>query len=405
MSTQTATTTLGGLQSAKATDLYAYAKNTLDPIIQPMIAKLMLEQPTDPIHAMIEHLQSIYSTSQLYSNKSYDGIDEKQSDELPTLPINDDTIQLPKSRARRAGISAEPVNTTSDHIAHTTLRVIHKSADDILNIKNAIKNNILFNHIDNDSMNIVINAMERKIYQPNDTIIRQGDCGDEFYVLSEGICDCYVNQNKVKQYIAGESFGELALMYNCVRQASIIAQSGVSVWAMDRHTFHTVLMKTTVTKRLQYESFLQNVPILQTLDKYECSKIADVLQSRTYNTNDVIIEQGDINDRRFFILESGECKAYKLLNNSDKPSDVYTYNKQGDYFGELSLINDQPRQASVICTCDNTTVVSLDRDSFIRLLGPAETLLKRNTEVYQTIEKQIAASQQNTVNEDAPVQT
>jgi cAMP-dependent protein kinase regulator len=65
------------------------------------------------------------------------------------------------------------------------------------------------------------------------------------------------------------------------------------------------------------------------------------------------------------------------MNPGDKPTDVYNYKKPGEYFGELSLIKDAPRAASIICKTD-ATVVTLDRYSFKRLLGPIEEILKRN---------------------------
>lgn len=254
-------------------------------------------------------------------------------------------------------------------------------------------------------MNAVINAMEQKQYNTNDVIIQQGDNGNEFYVLASGLCDCYVNDKFYKQYTPGESFGELALMYNVVRQATIRATTTVSLWAMDRLTFQTVIMSNTIKKREQYESFLSNVQILQSLDKYELSKIADALVSQTYNKNEYIIKQGDTNDNKFYILVSGSCKAIKILPDTDGEAlDVYTYNKQGDYFGELALINDQPRQASVICTEDNTTVISLDLDSFVRLLGPVDKILKRNSEEYTKIDKKVSDNRRATLRQNFSVQ-
>lgn len=54
----------------------------------------------------------------------------------------------------------------------------------------------------------------------------------------------------------------------------------------------------------------------------------------------------------------------------------------GDYFGERALIKNEPRAANVIAKTQ-CLVVSMDRHSFKRLLGPLEELLKRNMDIYE----------------------
>ena len=71
----------------------------------------------------------------------------------------------------------------------------------------------------------------------------------------------------------------------------------------------------------------------------------------------------------------GECEALK-------DSQVVKSYQVGDYFGERALLKNEPRAASVVSKGDSV-VVSLDRHSFKRLLGPIEQIMKRNMEVYE----------------------
>ena len=60
---------------------------------------------------------------------------------------------------------------------------------------------------------------------------------------------------------------------------------------------------------------------------------------------------------------------------------VFEY-KEGDYFGEIALVKNTVRQASIKAVSD-CRVVSIDRDAFKRLLGPMEDILQRNMDKYK----------------------
>lgn len=80
------------------------------------------------------------------------------------------------------------------------------------------------------------------------------------------------------------------------------------------------------------------------------------------------------------MVEEGELRATKSKEGQPEV-EVMRY-KPGDYFGELALLKNQPRAANIICLTDCTLVV-LDRESFKRMLGPIEDILKRNAEIYE----------------------
>jgi len=80
------------------------------------------------------------------------------------------------------------------------------------------------------------------------------------------------------------------------------------------------------------------------------------------------------------MIIEGEAIATKTLEPGQPPKEVMKY-KPGDYFGELALLKNEPRAANVIAT-QKLKVVSLDRNSFKRLLGPLDDILKRNIDAY-----------------------
>jgi len=56
--------------------------------------------------------------------------------------------------------------------------------------------------------------------------------------------------------------------------------------------------------------------------------------------------------------------------------------KPGEYFGERALLMNEARAASIVVTSDSATVLSLDRATFNRMLGPLDKILMRNMDGY-----------------------
>ena len=127
-----------------------------------------------------------------------------------------------------------------------------------------------------------------------------------------------------------------------------------------------------------YEDFLKKVRILESMDAYERQTVADAFIKHKFNKGELVIKEGEDGSVFFFIVE-GQAKATKVIDGELK--DVMSY-KEGDYFGERALLKNEPRAANIEATSDELVVVSLDRDSFSRLLGPLEVIMKRNMEIY-----------------------
>lgn len=85
--------------------------------------------------------------------------------------------------------------------------------------------------------------------------------------------DCFrtVNSNsvKLKTYKPGESFGELALLYNAPRAATIQAKGECIVFALDRATFNNIVKEAAIKKRERFETILKSIELLKSMEPYE----------------------------------------------------------------------------------------------------------------------------------------
>jgi len=286
-------------------------------------------------------------------------------------------------RKRRGAICCETPRVEQN----VTREVIPpKDQNTQLHLENALKRNIMFSHLEEDQRRAVFGAMFEVKFNEGDTIIRQGDEGDNFYVVDEGECDVYVSKQgsppeHVASYTSGGAFGELALISGSPRAATVKARTDVRLWAIGRSTYRNILMETTMRKRKMYETFLENVPILQYMTKYERFTVADALEPVFFTDGEEIIRQGDPGEK-FYIIVEGEVKVLQTQGTEGQVEVSRLH--PSHYFGEIALLTNRPRAATVVAV-GATKCAQLDRDAFNRLLGPCENILRRNMEMYNRI--------------------
>ena len=121
-------------------------------------------------------------------NKEDDHSDDDEDDDDDEAPeINLKKIPVV---SKRSAVSAEAYgffNKKEDFKP----KIIIKSDDQVNRIKSRIIQSFLFHGLDQGEVQIVINAMEEKVFEAGDTIITQGEKGDCLYVVEKGELECY----------------------------------------------------------------------------------------------------------------------------------------------------------------------------------------------------------------------
>eukprot|EP00931_Biecheleriopsis_adriatica_P025916 TRINITY_DN1581_c1_g1_i1.p1 TRINITY_DN1581_c1_g1~~TRINITY_DN1581_c1_g1_i1.p1 ORF type:complete len:407 (-),score=98.67 TRINITY_DN1581_c1_g1_i1:61-1281(-) len=384
-----------------------YIVEVLDPVLEEVITQTIKDMPENPRDFMIALFQkrmgqytsnrrSVLQQNQDLHNRvkqlkgtldetvansvpiddDVDGLsafsDDDSDDEVDEIPEDFKKSEASLGRARQS-VSAEAYgswNAKKEFVPPC----VTKSADQEVRLKETLNKNFMFSSLEAQDMGTILLAMKECVFAPATKVISEGENGDYLFVVERGTLECRKlidgEQKCVKEVNAGDVFGELALLYNCPRAATVVAKDECVCWQLDRESFNHVVKGSAMKRREKYQNFLKTVTLISSLDEYERSQIADALVQETFKSGDKIVTQGEPGDK-FYILEEGALYAEK------SGKEVMSYNS-GDYFGELALMRNQPRAANVIVRSPEAKVLSMTRASFNKMLGPVGHLLARD---------------------------
>uniref|UniRef100_A0A8C2HPI3 cGMP-dependent protein kinase n=1 Tax=Cyprinus carpio TaxID=7962 RepID=A0A8C2HPI3_CYPCA len=255
------------------------------------------------------------------------------------------SAQIGPRTHRAQGISAEP--QTHQDLSNQIFRRVVKSDRSKELIKSAILDNDFMKNLEMSQIQEIVDCMYPVDYGKNSCIIKEGDVGSLVYVMEEGRVE--VTKEGLKLCTMGpvKVFGELAILYNCTRTATVRTVTSVKLWAIDRQCFQTIMMRTGLIKHTHYED------------------------------GDYIIRQGARGDT-FFIISKGKV----TMTREDCPGQEPVYLRsmgKGDSFGEKALQGEDIRTANVIAA-ESVTCLVIDRDSYKHLIGGLEDVSNKGSE-------------------------
>jgi cAMP-dependent protein kinase regulator len=290
-------------------------------------------------------------------------------------------------------------------------QVVPKDYKTMASLQKAIGKNVLFSHLDEAEKSDVFDAMFQQTFLAGETIIKEGDEGNYFYVIDCGEVEVSKEGKFLTNICEGGSFGELALIYGTPRAATVKAKIDVKLWVIDRDSYRRILMGSTIRKRKMYQELLSKVSILgkewqcnisilqcedyrilkivltldvdlsctENLDEWERMTVADALESACFEPGATIVKQGEPGDEFYIIVEGSAIVTQTIDNAEVKVGEL----EKSDYFGEIALLLDRPRAATVTAV-GSLKCVKLDRARFERVLGPCADILKRNIQRYHS---------------------
>ncbi|XP_065818610.1 cGMP-dependent protein kinase 2 [Labrus bergylta] len=196
---------------------------------------------------------------------------------------------LNRRKGAKAGVSAEPTSRTYDSSSLPKFSFekarIPKDASVKKLLADALNKNQYLRRLELQQVKDMVECMYERTYQQGEYVIQQGEPGNHLFVLADGKLDVFQHNKLLTSITVWTTFGELAILYNCTRTASVRAVNKVRTWALDREVFQNIMRRTAETRHEQYRNFLRSVSLLANLPEDKLSKIVDCLEVVSYSVS------------------------------------------------------------------------------------------------------------------------
>jgi len=198
----------------------------------------------------------------------------------------------------------------------------------------------------------LLQRLELRTVEQGQAIVKEGERGDSMFVLVHGAVDVVRNRNGPKvvdEIVEGGVFGEIAMLADVPRLASVIASEECLLLEVSRSLLDELSKRhralPAAVNRFYKERVLANLirssDLFRSFSDAALSHLVERFELRTARRGEDLIKQGDLG-RGLFVLLRGKCAAY------DSPTgEEYPEMTEGAVFGEIALLELCPATATV----------------------------------------------------------
>jgi HlyB family type I secretion system ABC transporter len=257
-----------------------------------------------------------------------------------------------------------------------------------------VRRSAVFRFLSDEHFAALEPLLQQEHYDFGDVIVKQDDAADSFYILTRGRARALKikpdgEEIPLGALKPGDSFGEAALSDGGTRNASVRCSTAVDVLRIDREDFLELTQMVPDMRRYvemtgrnrALQSFLYQFSNFGRLPAPALRSVIDKLAPVGYAKGSLIIREGDAAGP-MYVIEKGRARVFTGLNGRELNLAFY---REGDFFGELSILNGSPRAASVEAFTD-CKLLSLDPAAVLDLRNrfpEFEKLLNERLAIYQ----------------------
>lgn len=286
------------------------------------------------------------------------------------MSADEGEVEPPTTERRRSIFHLKNIHFKNEIKDHS------KTTQEKQQISRALQSNEFLKNLLTDTIrNLIVDFMTPQLVKKHEVIINQDEVGEFMYVSQTGVYQVLKNNVEVHQFGENIVFGEVAIIYNHTRHATVKALADGKLWALHKDDYSRIMISNAMAQETELLEFLKKVPVLCEAPDSKLQQATGLFTKVTYSAGTKIVREGH-EGKDFFIIKAGTAKVYKKSAEGS-----VAQLGRGQYFGEQALLTDHGvRQATVIAESAVVECLVLHFTYFINLFGGMKQFLQGPTE-------------------------
>jgi len=283
--------------------------------------------------------------------------------------MDDPWIRSPRQRKRvnahreaegeESSVSSPETHTKND-ISPENRRFLNK----------VLQKHFLFSALEDEERNSVIDFMVMQPAQTGETIFKQDQAGDSSFIIQSGTFTVAIDQRVFKQLRSKHTFGELAMLYNVKRTATVACAQAGTLWRLSERYFRQCMDSLRDKHLTKVRGFLDSDPTFGVLAEKERDVLASVCTVQTFLKGEQILREGEVGDWMFIIID-GIVSTVDQFGNAAMKQPGFILGSTGLMYMKRQIHGAKAHSSQVTC-------LALGKSSLERLIGPVENVLRRS---------------------------
>lgn len=231
-----------------------------------------------------------------------------------------------------------------------------------------MKKHFIFATLKDTEFDAAFYCMGAVVMHAGEDVFRQGDAGDSCYFIRSGSFKVSIDGKDVKKLGPNDTFGELALLYQMLRSATVTCEEAGELWQMSSSSFRQCMEKLSSTQTRRAEAFFRTDANFRGLPSADVKQLASACSVQQFNDSEEILREGEVGNWMFIIISG------KVVPTDGRLAEVFE--RAGSIIGSLGLMYGK-RQPTGARAKGPVTCLAVARSALEKLTERVEDVLRR----------------------------